>query len=187
MSRSASSAAQACVRRRGRTLVWPNGVQPIAPKAPPTLPRGPRMSARVTPPLAVHRPPVFRCACTVTGPPRGVSPAKVTALCAVARVVIGTVNLDFFGFFWIFFYFQRDRRILPAATAWPGPARVARPAGAEVAGFARSRGTTWPGPARARAPSFARKGAASERARVASGVSRALFIVGIRCIVENRA
>ena len=82
--------------------MWPNGVQPIAPKAPPTLPRGPRMSARVTPPLAVHRPPVFRCACTVTGPPRGVSPAKVTALCAVARVVIGTVNLDFFGFFFIF-------------------------------------------------------------------------------------
>jgi len=82
--------------------VWPNGVQPIAPKAPPTLPRGPRMSARVTLPLAVHRPPVFRCACTVTGPPRGVSPAKVTALCAVARVVIGTVNLDFFGFFFIF-------------------------------------------------------------------------------------
>ena len=99
MSRSASSVAQACVRRRGRTLVWPDGVQSIAPKAPPTLPRGPRMSARVTPPLAVHRPPVFRCACTVTGPPRGVSPAKVTALCAVARVVIGTVNLDFFGFF----------------------------------------------------------------------------------------
>ena len=118
-------------------------------------------------------------------PPRGVAPpGQVTALCAVARVVIGTVNLDFFGFF---FYFRRDRRILPAATAWPGPARVARPAGAEVAGFARSRGTTWPGPARARAPSFARKGAASERARVASGVSRALFIVGIRCIVENRA
>ena len=82
--------------------MWPNGVQPIAPKAPPTLPRGPRMSARVTLPLAVHRPPVFRCARTVTGPPRGVSPAKVTALCAVARVVIGTVNLDFFGFFFIF-------------------------------------------------------------------------------------
>ena len=165
--------------------MWPNGVQPIAPKAPPTLPRGPRMSARVTPPLAVHRPPVFRCACTVTGPPRGVSPAKVTALCAVARVVIGTVNLDFFGFFFIF---SGTVEIWPQrGTAWPGPARVARPAGAEVAGFARSRGATWPGPARARTPSFARKGAASERARVASGVSRALFIVGIRCIVENRA
>ena len=100
-------------------------------------------------------------------------------------VVIGTVNLDFFGFFFIFSgtaEFCRSR-----GTAWPGPARVARPAGAEVAGFARSRGATWPGPARARTPSFARKGAASERARVASGVSRALFIVGIRCIVENRA
>ena len=36
-------------------------------------------------------------------PPRGVAPpGQVTALCAVARVVIGTVNLDFFGFFFIF-------------------------------------------------------------------------------------
>ena len=91
-------------------------------------------------------------------------------------VVIGTVNLDFFGFFFIF---SGTAEFCRRGTAWPGPARVARPAGAEVAGFARSRGTTWPGPARARAPSFARKGAASERARVASGVSRALFIVGI--------
>ena len=125
MSRSASSAAQACVRRRGRTLVWPNGVQPIAPKAPPTLPRGPRMSARVTPPLAVHRPPVFRCACTVTGPPRGVSPAKVTALCAVARVVIGTVNLDFFGFFLFSAgpskFGRSGGQRGPAPPGWPGP------------------------------------------------------------------
>ena len=165
--------------------MWPNGVQPIAPKAPPTLPRGPRMSARVTPPLAVHRPPVFRCACTVTGPPRGVSPAKVTALCAVARVVIGTVNLDFFGFFFIFSGTVEIRPQRGDSVARPrpgGPARRGRDGE-----LCRSGGTAWPGPARARAPSFARKGAASERARVASGASRALFIVGIRCIVENRA
>ena len=98
MSRSASSVAQACVRRRGRTLVWPNGVQPIAPKAPPTLPRGPRMSARVTPPLAVHRPPVCRCARAVTGPSRMSRPrhrpsagwprlAGLTVLCAVTTLV----------------------------------------------------------------------------------------------------
>ena len=36
-------------------------------------------------------------------------------------------------------------------------------------------------PAGAEAASFARRGAASERARVVSGVSRSLFIVGIRC------
>ena len=95
------------------------------------------------------------------------------------------MNLDFFGFF--LFSAGPSKFGRSGGTAWPGPARVARPAGAEVAGFARSRGATWPGPARARTPSFAREGAASERARVASGVSRALFIVGIRCIVENRA
>ena len=100
------------------------GFSPSHPRHPRPLPRGPRMSARVTLPLAVHRPPDCRCACAVTGPPRGVSPAKVTALCAVARVVIGTVNLDFF---WIFFYFRRTvefcRRKL-AHTGNPGRHRA---------------------------------------------------------------
>ncbi len=59
-------------------------------------------------------------------------------------------------------------RDVPLRDGLPSGDGVVRPAGAEAA-------------------SFARRGAASERARVVSGVSRSLFIVGIRCIVENRA
>ena len=53
-------------------------------------------------------------------------------------------------------------RDVPLRDGLPSGDGVVRPAGAEAA-------------------SFARRGAASERARVVSGVSRSLFIVGIKC------
>ena len=69
------------------------GFSPSHPRHPRPLPRGPRMSARVTLPLAAHRPPVCCCACAVTGPSRMSRPrhrpavwprgrlARMTALC----------------------------------------------------------------------------------------------------------
>jgi len=50
VSRGASSVTQPCVRGRGRTLAWPNGGQPVAPKALPTpSAQSPRVCA-VSPP-----------------------------------------------------------------------------------------------------------------------------------------
>ena len=83
MSRSASSVAQACVRRRGRTLVWPDGVQPIAPKAPPTpSARSPHECARDPPVGCASAAGLLLCVRsdgTVShvappAPPRGVAP-----------------------------------------------------------------------------------------------------------------
>ena len=51
VSRGASSVAQPGTRGRGRTLAWPNGGQPVAPKALPTpSTRSPRVRA-VSPPV----------------------------------------------------------------------------------------------------------------------------------------
>ena len=83
MSRSASSVAQACVRRRGRTLVWPDGVQSIAPKAPPTpSARSPHECARDPPVGCASAAGLLLCVRsdgTVShvappAPPRGVAP-----------------------------------------------------------------------------------------------------------------
>ena len=84
------------------------GFSPSHPRHPDPSARSPHECAR-DPPVgcasAAGLPLCVRSDGTVAhvappAPPRGVAPpGQVTALCAVARVVIGTVNLDFFGFF----------------------------------------------------------------------------------------